>query len=485
MSLPDQSIESFKNADSGPRTTAQPVETIQADYPDSAFSYYGTEYEQSVLSTEKLAQHLPLDNPHSIPLRDSDFGRISQKLPPELVTQILLELDILSLTNLRSVNTYTRSLISVLREYRDVYTYARDALRAMIITGAGAFHTIRKLHSTLVDGNCGHHSRKYWTTRLPKGSDSTSETTESISESPLPPHPFTRLHAKACKGAGCQYCQDMKNPPLESTKVLAPQLYLPDCERICEECFLVHGEREELVNQGYLLLTEAEAVKFFELEPEDVTKLKSVTLRLGLQMSGVKTRPYKHHFDTAGKNLKVGQPLYRLRDIRKLRLEKIGEEAPFILGSADTEQEAKWKVAWNSMEARALDNYVAKMPVLNRSTGEVDLGSGCKACQMGHQFFVYDIIIKSIREGHYQPYIPLIYSKADLKLHLDNCVLKKEMIRTLKQKGTAAEEANPRLKMKIILFEEMLKDDNFIARFTGDSYYPLYNHLFDGFTELL
>src|SRR5690606_33808233 len=114
-----------------------------------------------------------------------------------------------------------------------------------------------------------------------------------------------------------------------------------------------------------------------------------------------------------------------------------------------------------------------------------DLGSGCKACQMGHQFFVYDMIIKSIKEGQYQPYIPLLYSKADLKLHLDNCVLKREMIETLRKKGTGLEERNIRLRAKIILFEEMLKDENFLARFTGEDYDNYYKHLFDGFTELL
>jgi hypothetical protein len=209
-----------------------------------------------------------------------------------------------------------------------------------------------------------------------------------------------------------------------------------------------------------------------------------VILRLGLQVNSV-LRPYKYHFDTVGTSMHPGQSLYRLKDIRKLRLEKFEKDAPFILGSVDAEQEAKWKITRNSMEARALDNYVVKMPVLSPKTGEVDLGSGCKACQMGHQFFVYDIIIKSIREGQYQPYIPLLYSKADLKLHLDNCVLKREMIETLKKKGTGLEAENIRLKAKIILFEERLKDENFLARFTGEDYDNYYKHLFDGFTELL
>lgn len=84
-----------------------------------------------------------------------------RKLPLEIIQMIFLLLDLQSLTNLRSISWYTRTLVDELPPYIKLLEYVPDALRALLSTGMAIhFNTqdIINALSTQACAGCGQYA---------------------------------------------------------------------------------------------------------------------------------------------------------------------------------------------------------------------------------------------------------------------------------------------------------------------------------------
>ena len=75
-------------------------------------------------------------------------------LPPELVQEILLYLDLRSLTNVRRVNRRALDFVESLPQIKAVMAHAHDALRGILLIGTGGWITCRELYEKLCTFEC-------------------------------------------------------------------------------------------------------------------------------------------------------------------------------------------------------------------------------------------------------------------------------------------------------------------------------------------
>lgn len=107
------------------------------------------------LDDAQLAARCPLDNGrHTHPYTNPRYsaGQLD-RLRGELLLPILLSIDILSLTRLRSVNRYVMELVDSIPEYAAMIKYCPDVIRAIISIQADAFDC-RTLYTTLGTSRC-------------------------------------------------------------------------------------------------------------------------------------------------------------------------------------------------------------------------------------------------------------------------------------------------------------------------------------------
>lgn len=83
------------------------------------------------------------------------------RLPVELIHQMCLHLDILSLFRFRQTNTRARKLLETLREYRIVTTVALNALCALLRSRAAPWVTLGEFYDLLCTHNCSVCSQGY------------------------------------------------------------------------------------------------------------------------------------------------------------------------------------------------------------------------------------------------------------------------------------------------------------------------------------
>ncbi|RMD39300.1 hypothetical protein DV735_g5829, partial [Chaetothyriales sp. CBS 134920] len=112
----------------------------------------------NTLDDAQLATRCPLDNARrdnpdytSIHPRYS-AGRLDQ-LPAELLIQVLLYLDIVSLTDLRRVNRRTMELVNSVPQYKAVIKHCPNIIRAILSLHADGFDC-NKLYTTLSTSRC-------------------------------------------------------------------------------------------------------------------------------------------------------------------------------------------------------------------------------------------------------------------------------------------------------------------------------------------
>lgn len=77
-------------------------------------------------------------------------------LPLEVLHNVLLELDLQSLTTLRAVNRYARHTIDGIYQYKIIISYAPSVLRAALAVGAASWISCSTLYATLCDQACSH-----------------------------------------------------------------------------------------------------------------------------------------------------------------------------------------------------------------------------------------------------------------------------------------------------------------------------------------
>ncbi|KAF6822193.1 F-box domain-containing protein [Colletotrichum plurivorum] len=75
-------------------------------------------------------------------------------LPPELVSMVILHLDVRSAFRLRQVNSLTRSFVTDTREYRLLAKHGLEGLRGLLRGGIAQFHLLRDLYRVLLQKSC-------------------------------------------------------------------------------------------------------------------------------------------------------------------------------------------------------------------------------------------------------------------------------------------------------------------------------------------
>ncbi|KAI9753682.1 MAG: hypothetical protein M4579_005034 [Chaenotheca gracillima] len=112
----------------------------------------------NLLNLENLEQTCPLDNGRHE--ASSYTGHSSrnlasiEKLPPELMDMVLIDLDLRTLTTLRSTSRPLRSAVDALWQYHDIVIYAAYTIRAALSLNVASGITCRALHQELCSRTC-------------------------------------------------------------------------------------------------------------------------------------------------------------------------------------------------------------------------------------------------------------------------------------------------------------------------------------------
>lgn len=111
----------------------------------------------AVINLEDLKRNIPLDNSRVSTVSDTHISASLGKLdtlPLELVHEVILALDLQSLTNFRAVSSTARALVNSNPAYRNVAAHAPDAVRAYIATSLASSFNIAQLLETLCSQFC-------------------------------------------------------------------------------------------------------------------------------------------------------------------------------------------------------------------------------------------------------------------------------------------------------------------------------------------
>ncbi|KAI1399366.1 hypothetical protein F4819DRAFT_420819 [Hypoxylon fuscum] len=76
--------------------------------------------------------------------------------PPELIQEILIQLDIRTFINFRYVNKRAAQLADSIPQYKDISTHAQNALQGILCIGTGQWMTLRTLYDKLCTYRCDH-----------------------------------------------------------------------------------------------------------------------------------------------------------------------------------------------------------------------------------------------------------------------------------------------------------------------------------------
>ncbi|KAI0881296.1 uncharacterized protein GGS22DRAFT_73341 [Annulohypoxylon maeteangense] len=105
------------------------------------------------LDDSNLEIGCPLDNGRHLIHPRKSLGQLDM-LPPELIAEILLSLDLPTLTTFRRVNCRAMCLVDSLPQYRLIFEQCPNVLRAIICVEAASFDC-RTLFETLSTRKCG------------------------------------------------------------------------------------------------------------------------------------------------------------------------------------------------------------------------------------------------------------------------------------------------------------------------------------------
>jgi hypothetical protein len=111
-------------------------------------------YRGAMLETKDLERCCPLDNGHHEGQEPSASLGELDTLPLELLQPILLDIDLKSLTVLRSVSRSFRKTIDSMKEYDDIITHAPSTLRAALSINLGSWISCRQVYNTLCSQEC-------------------------------------------------------------------------------------------------------------------------------------------------------------------------------------------------------------------------------------------------------------------------------------------------------------------------------------------
>ena len=122
------------------------------DELDAHKSYYLNQKDYT-LEDNQLRKHCVLDVGRHTLQPVFSLGELDV-LPLELLTTVLAQLDLQSLTDFRRVNQRAMGLINSIPQYQVVVEHASDALRGMLSIGSASFSTIEDLYDKLCTATC-------------------------------------------------------------------------------------------------------------------------------------------------------------------------------------------------------------------------------------------------------------------------------------------------------------------------------------------
>ncbi|KAH9224623.1 GNAT domain-containing protein [Leptodontidium sp. 2 PMI_412] len=139
---------------------------LQATSPPSLYSMEYSPEKKTILGSlayhwseaDRAVIHFPTST-HPVPARvfsncgTSSLGNFSL-LPLEIIHNILLELDLASLGAIRCLNTHFYDTVGKVPAYRDLTTFAPNALRALSATDVLSNYSIRYLYNILCRDRC-------------------------------------------------------------------------------------------------------------------------------------------------------------------------------------------------------------------------------------------------------------------------------------------------------------------------------------------
>lgn len=148
---------------SAPQHALGAMDAERIDASQQALGYKGCELRISdhTLDDAHLETRCPLDNGrHTTPSQHSvrqPVGRLDL-LPLELVSEILLALDVPTLTSFRRVNRRAMELVDSLHQYQMILKHCPNVLRAIVSVSASSF-ACRVLYNTLFTTRCSSCDR--------------------------------------------------------------------------------------------------------------------------------------------------------------------------------------------------------------------------------------------------------------------------------------------------------------------------------------
>ena len=108
---------------------------------------------EAVLSYLNLERHCPLDHGRHDLQPKASLGDLDV-VPLDILTAILLLIDLRTIYAIRRVNQYAMALVDSVLEYRHLVAYAPNVLRGVLACGTDGDLTIKALHDALKERHC-------------------------------------------------------------------------------------------------------------------------------------------------------------------------------------------------------------------------------------------------------------------------------------------------------------------------------------------
>ena len=118
-----------------------------------ALTYPRPNLTDNTLEDNDLAQHCPLDNGRHRLDPKYNLGNLAL-LPPEILTAVLTQVDLQSLTEFRRVNQRVMEFIDSIPQYQAIVTHAPASLRGILSIGTGEWISCQGLYDKLRIAEC-------------------------------------------------------------------------------------------------------------------------------------------------------------------------------------------------------------------------------------------------------------------------------------------------------------------------------------------
>lgn len=124
-----------------------------APIPLDKLTHFQPNLKECTLDDQDLEQSCPLDNgKHHINLKH-DLGNLDA-LPVEMLSMILIQIDLRTLTDFRRVNNRAMQVVDSILEYKLIINHSPDALRSLLSIDLASYFSCQDLIRVLNDSTC-------------------------------------------------------------------------------------------------------------------------------------------------------------------------------------------------------------------------------------------------------------------------------------------------------------------------------------------